>query len=198
MTQPILVIPTTDQVGITETVHAVIDVSQLIAGTMFQLRFSGGTSNTNPANSIGGAKSTVLGGIIENTLFPNVTKTEATAAQGTYTYRCLYVHNSHSSKTMFDTRLWIEQNTEAGDHIRLGVGFTGINEIEPAIADQYTEPTGVVFSDANDANDPISLGDLSSNGGHRAVWIERYVPPNTAAMAGNSYTLRGAFYSDHG
>jgi len=198
LTQPIQVIPTTDVVGITETVHAELGIYHLISGAMLQLRFSGGASNTNPANSIGGAKSTTAQGIIQNTLFPNVTKSESlTQVGGTLSYRCIYVHNAHSTMTMYDTRIWIEQNTEAGDHIRIGVGFTGTNEIEPAIANQYTEPTGVVFSDAPDIDDPIWLGDLSNNGGHRAIWIERYVPPNTSAKEGNSYTLRGAFYSDH-
>lgn len=197
ITQIVKVIPTTDQIGITETVHSSVELTKLIAAVMLQLRLSGGGSNVNPANSIGGAKSTVIGGIISNTLFPNVTKTEATAGQGTYTYRCFYAHNSHSTKTMYDTRIWIEQNTEAGDHVRLGLGASGTDEVEPATVNQSTPPVDVEFFDATDIEDSLSLGDLVNGGGHRAVWIERYVPPNTAAKEDNYYILRASFYSDH-
>lgn len=224
---PILVdtIPT-DTIGITETVHIQIEVSQLITGSYLELRFSGGANNLDPALSLGGEKSmgagtTIQGdfypgtdfsptsdfyragdipgapGIITTTLFGHVTKAESTASGGTSSYRCIYVHNAHSTKPMYDIRIYVDQNTPAADHIRIGVGTAGVNETEPAITNQYTPPEAVEFFDAQGPENAIPVGDLPNNGGHRPIWIERFVPFNTTAIANNNYILRATLISDH-
>jgi hypothetical protein len=140
-------------------------------------------------------------GVILSTLFNDVTKTEAqTPAPGSFTYRCIYAQNNDPVKSMDDLRVWIYQNTPAGDHIKIGVGVSGINDIEPAIGDQTEKPAGVQFVDVNPTTGQpikVGLGDLDPNGGHRAIWLERHVPPNTTAMTGNKYMLMASFYSDH-
>jgi len=216
-----------DTVGITESVYATVANSRLISPADLLYKFSGGTSNSDPNLSLGGPKSEVVdsgtttpgdfhpddfapnsdwygaewvpGGnsTVYKRLFDDVTFAETSGSVTVYNYRCFYAVNNNTAKSMNDVRIWIEQNTPGPDHIRIGVGAVGVNTAESAIADEYTAPSGVTFLEPSNFDTGIKLGNLPPNGGYRAVWIERRVPPKVGEYIGNKYRLRSAFYSDH-
>jgi len=70
-----------------------------IVSTDIEYRLSGGTTNTDPDASLGGAMSTAVGGLITsgaaNNLFDDVTGDESAA--GDTEYRCFYVTNDHAT-----------------------------------------------------------------------------------------------------
>lgn len=88
----------------------------IVAGDI-EYRLSGGAANTSPAASLGGAMSTVGGGVITtavlNNLFDDVSSTEATA--GDIEYRGFYVKNNHGSITWESVVAWIESLTSSAD-----------------------------------------------------------------------------------
>ena len=72
-------------------------------------RLSGGAANSDPAASLGGAKSSTawVSGI-----FDDVSSAEASA--GDIEYRCLYVKNAHATLTLYSATVWISTNTPSG------------------------------------------------------------------------------------
>jgi hypothetical protein len=80
---------------------------------------SGGTSNIDPSQSLGGEPSTaiILDGI--NNLFSNVTREHVTS--GYIDYRCFYIYNN-SEDPLTDLEIFIASQVEGGS-----VGYLGIN-----------------------------------------------------------------------
>lgn len=80
---------------------------------------SGGTTNINANNSLGGdPSSTVIVNSILNNLFADVSPTDA--EDGNIHYRCFYVFND-GTETAYNIRVWIFDEVEDGSSIQLGV-----------------------------------------------------------------------------
>jgi hypothetical protein len=157
-----------------------------IASTDIHYRLSGGASNSSPASSLGGAKSSTDAGAA---IFDDVSSAEAAA--GDTEYRCVYVHNGHASLTLIGAVLWIAANTPSpSTTIDVGVGSSAVNGTEQAVADENTAPSGVTFAAAASQGAGIALGDIPA-GQSRAVWLRRSVSAGAAAVA-DSFTLRVA------
>lgn len=101
----------------------------------FQLRMSGGASNTNPLNSLGGAMSSAL---VTAALFDPITPIESAA--GRKEYRLGYFRNNRST-TIRNARAWIKVNTpQSFTKVEIGLGVSGRNGTEPAIATEGAVP----------------------------------------------------------
>lgn len=92
-----------------------------MAVTVSDIEFflSGGSTNSNPNNSLGGGvSSSVLIGSMNN-LFSNLTSEQA--ASGWTDYRCFYVINGSASDSLYDPELRVESQKEGGSSISIGV-----------------------------------------------------------------------------
>lgn len=147
-----------------------------IISTDIKYRLSGGGSNTDPALSLGGAKSSTdaPSGLLD-------TVTSGEAATGDTEYRAIYVHNAHATLTLEAAKLWIQANTPSADTtLEVGLGTSAVNATEQTVANEGVAPSGVTFVAAADEAGAISLGDIPA-GQHRAVWIKRIVSAGAAA-----------------
>jgi hypothetical protein len=154
--------------------------------TDIDFHLSGGSGNSDPEASLGGAISTteITDASLAN-LFDHVKGQEATA--GKTEYRCFYVKNNHGSLTLQDAKIWIHQVTDStDDEIEIGLGTSAVNGTEQTIADEDTAPIGVTFSDAAlDYDTGLEIGDIPA-GEHKAVWVKRVVSASAAAHNTNS------------
>jgi len=147
-----------------------------ITSTDIKYRLSGGGGNTDPALSLGGAKSSTE---MSSSLFDNVASGEASA--GDVEYRAIYVHNAHATLTLEAAKIWIQANTPSADTtLDIGVGTSAVNATEQTVANEGVAPSGVTFSAAADEAGSVSLGDIPA-GQHRAVWIRRTVTAGAVA-----------------
>lgn len=157
-----------------------------ISSTDIQYRLSGGASNTSPAASLGGAKSSTSA---PAAIFDDVSSAEAAA--GDTEYRCIYVHNGHASLTLIGAVLFILANTpSASTTVDVGVGTSALNGTEQSVADESTAPSGVTFSAAASQAAGIALGDIPA-GQSRAAWVRRTITAGAAAV-NDTFSLRAA------
>lgn len=147
-----------------------------IAQSEVQYRLSGGASNSVPAASLGGAKSSTA--VTGSTLFDGVTGAESAA--GSTEYRCIYVHNAHATLTLSNARAYL--TSSAGGRLSIGVGSSGISGTEQSVASETTAPASVAFSAPTDYAGGIALGNIPP-GGHVAVWQRRVIPAGAAATS---------------
>lgn len=147
-------------------------------------RLSGGGSNSDPALSLGGAKSSVASG---SSIFDAVSSAEAGA--GDIEYRLVYVHNAHATLTLLGAKVWIQTNTpSANTDAAIGLAAAGVNATETAVANESTAPADVTFSQPSSLGAGLSIGDLAP-GAHYGVWVRRTVTAG-AAVAADNFTLR--------
>lgn len=146
-------------------------------------RLSGGAANTDPAASLGGAKSSTAAG----NYFDDVSSAEATA--GDVEYRCVYVHNGHGTLALQGAKIWVQTQTPSSDtDVAIGLGTSAVNGTEQTVADESTAPSGVTFSAPSNFAGGLALGDIPA-GQHKAVWVRRTVNA-AAAGASDNFTLR--------
>ncbi|WP_456478124.1 hypothetical protein [Geoglobus ahangari] len=164
-----------------------------LSSTDIKFYLSGGSSNTDPNLSLGGAiSSTEITDAADNNLFDDVSGDEA--ANGSVEYRCFYVKNTHASITLQNAVIYISAETPAGDQLDIGLDPAGVGDgtntgVATTIADETTAPSGVTFSHPLDKSSGLAIGNLGP-GQCIAVWVRRTVPAGTAAYAANSATFR--------
>lgn len=144
---------------------------------------SGGSGNTDPDASHGGAISSTQA--TSNSLFDDVSASEALA--GDTEYRCIYVKNSHATLTLLAAKIFIQSNT-TGNRIAIALGGEGKNGTAETVANENTAPVGEAFSQPTDYAGGLSLTDLAP-GDTFPVWVRRTIPA-AAGAATDSYTLR--------
>lgn len=159
-----------------------------IIQTDIQYRLSGGAANSNPALSIGGAKSSQTMSSAADAFFDRVGSAEAEA--GDVEYRCFYIHNSHTTLTMQSAVVWISsQTTSADTSIAIGIGSSAINGIEQTVANESTSPAAVAFSQPATEGAALAIGDIPP-GQHRSIWVRRTVLAGAAAINDDTATIR--------
>lgn len=150
-------------------------------------RLSGGSSNTDPAASLGGAMSSEAVSTSLNGLFDLVSSAEALA--GDTEYRCIYVLNTGAT-TALGAKLWIQSNTPNSDNqIAIALGGEGLNGTAETPGDESTAPTGETFSEPSSEGAGLTLGDMDQDE-YYPVWIRRTVDTAAAADASETFTLR--------
>ena len=162
-----------------------------IVSTDIVYRLSGGASNTSPAAALGGAMSTVAGGIITsaalNNLFDDVSGAESSA--GDVEYRCLYVQNAHGSLTLQAAIAWIEALTNSAQtEFDIALAGEAVGVAAETIANESTAPSGEVFTRPTSKGAGLSIGDIPA-GSYKAIWIRRTVTAGASAVS-DSGTIR--------
>ena len=156
-----------------------------IVNTDIHYRLSGGAANSDPAASLGGAKSSVQ--FPANAVFDDVSSTEASS--GDTEYRCFYVHNAHATLTLQGAKIWIQSQTSSSDtDIAIALGGEGLNGTAETVANEGTAPSGESFSQPASFAAGLTIGDLAP-GDHYPVWVRRTVNA-AAASATDTWTIR--------
>jgi len=152
-----------------------------------EYRLSGGSSNADPAASIGGAMSSEEVSTSLNGLFDLVSSAEALA--GDVEYRCIYVINN-GDITAIGAKLWIQSNTPNSDNqIAIALGGEGLNGTAETPGNESTAPSGESFSEPSSEGAGLTLGDMDA-GEYYPVWLRRTVDAAAAADASEGFTLR--------
>ena len=147
-------------------------------------RLSGGSGNTDPLLSIGGAKSSTAS---SSTIFDDVSSAEAAA--GDVEYRLVYIHNGHATLAYQAAAVWVQTQTpSSATDVAIGLAAAGLNATETAVANENTAPASVTFSAPSTFAGGLSLGNIPA-GQHYGVWVRRTVNAG-AASASDSFTLR--------
>ena len=161
-----------------------------IAASDIKLRISGGSSETDPNNALGGAMSTVGGGIIVTDVLNNdmddITSVEASA--GITIYHGYFWENTHGSLTYIAPKMYIDTQTASGDtDIAMAVAGEAKNLSIETIADEETPPIGEVFSQPANFAAGIPIGDLDTTD-YRGWWA-RYTVNMSASAILDTYTI---------
>jgi hypothetical protein len=167
----------------------------LLTAADFEVRLSGGGSNTDERLSIGGAMGAVVvvdptdisGALIEN-IFDRIIGSAALVGQTDY--RLVYLHNKHATYDA-DVVAWIAaQPTDSHLHFAIGAPVEAAGAIVTGPADRFTAPSGVTFSSPSSSGTGVALGTIA-HGSFRGLWIRRIADPNTPpASTPISYELR--------
>lgn len=156
-----------------------------IVNTDIHYRLSGGAANSDPAASLGGAKSSVQ--FTANAIFDDVSSAEAAA--GDAEYRCIYVHNAHATLTLQGAKIWIQSQTSSSDtDIAIALGGEGLNGTAETVANEGSAPSGESFSQPASFAAGLTIGDLAP-GEHYPVWVRRTINA-AAASATDAWTIR--------
>jgi hypothetical protein len=146
---------------------------------------SGGSGNTDPAASLGGARSTTE--VTGSTLWDKVESAEASA--GDIEYRCIYIRND-GADTALDAKVWIQANTPSLDTtIEIALAGEGKGGTAETVGDESTAPTGETFSAPTDYAGGLALGSLAQNE-FFPLWTRRTVTAGAAAAASDTVTYR--------
>lgn len=155
-----------------------------IASGDIVFRHSGGSANSDPLLSLGGAKSSFSAAA---TIFDKVDGDESDV--GDVEFRCIYVRNNHGSLTLRNAVAWVSSDTpQEKTRIELGLGSSLLNEVEQTVATEGSAPAGVAFLPAATKSGGIALGNIPP-GQTRAVWLRRTVLAATAAAADDPFTI---------
>lgn len=155
--------------------------------------YTGGSSNTNPNTSLGGAISSqeISSGNLHN-LFDKVTGDESAA--GDIEYRCMAVRNTNATLTWEAVKIFISANTPADDHIEIGVETPTTGAVQ-VVANESTAPMGITFSSPVSRAtglDARGEGDTATCIGPNkwaAIWLKRIVPAGASAFNLNSVVV---------
>jgi len=146
---------------------------------------SGGSGNTDPAASLGGARSTTE--VTGSTLWDKVESAEASA--GDIEYRCIYIRNDGAT-TALDAKVFIQANTPSLDTtIEIALAGEGKGGTAETVGNESTAPTGETFSAPTDYAGGLALGSLAQNEFFPA-WIKRSVTAAAANTPSDTFTLR--------
>jgi hypothetical protein len=159
-----------------------------IVGTDIQARLSGGSANTNPAASLGGAmSSTAITDATLQNLFPTITGPQS--ASGYTDYYCFYFRNNHGSLTLQSAQVWINTNTPSpGTDCSIGLDPAGIGGTATTIGSSTTAPSGVTFSQPT-SGAPLSVGNVGP-GQAFPLWGKRVTTAGSAAYNADSVILQ--------
>src|SRR4029078_6456530 len=143
-----------------------------ITASDLKIYFSGGSGNTDPNASLGGAISTTE--VTDNTthnLFDQVSGTESLA--GDTEYRGIYLKNTHGTLTLQNTKVYISSNTASTDttiDIALDGGAT--NATMETLTDESTAPSGETCSEPTTDAGGLSIGSLAA-GEKKGIFVRR-------------------------
>jgi hypothetical protein len=149
-----------------------------------KIYLSGGASNTDPNDSLGGAISSTE--LVDNTLhnlFAKVSAAEALA--GSTKYRGIYIKNENGhTLTLQDAIAYIESQTTSGDtSIEIAVAAEAADVEMATIANEDTAPASVApdgFTASTGTSNGRIVGDLD-DGSYRGLWVKRIVTAGATA-----------------
>ncbi len=149
---------------------------------------SGGSSNSDTDAALGGAiSSTQITDASVHNLFDIISSAEATT--GATEYRCFYVKNAHGSLTLQTSKIYISDDSTAGDtDIAIALAGEGVNGTAETVANESTAPSGETFTAPTSEGAALAIGDIPA-GQHQAIWVKRTVTSSAPAANGLSATF---------
>ena len=162
-----------------------------IAAANIEYRLSGGASNTSAAAALGGAMSTVGGGVIAtgvaNNLWDDVSSGEASA--GDIEYRGIYVKNAHGSLTWQTVVAWVDSLTSSSStEFDIALADEAVNAAMETIINESTAPSGPTFTRPTTKGTGLAIGNIPA-GEFKGIWIRRTVTAG-AGPANDSGSIR--------
>lgn len=158
---------------------------EAIASSDIHYRLTGGSSNSDPTASLGGAASTTTdaGSSIMNDI------TGAQSAAGITKYRGVSLRNEHGSLTWQSVKVWVSTDTPSSDtDADVALAAEAVNTQQASIANETTAPTSVTFANtAVSFATGLSVGDIPA-GQFKGVWLKLVVTAGAAAAA-DSFTI---------
>jgi len=163
----------------------------------FKLSTKSGTagnslSQSNPNNSLGKYISTTELSASLNGLFDNISG--ADNLNSTVDYRCVFVHNSHATLTLYAAKVYVSSAVSGGATAAIAVdnitskSISSSAAMAASIASETVAPTGVgAFSAPTTGATGLDLGDIPP-GQARAVWVQRSAN-DTSALSNDGFTL---------
>ena len=162
------------------------------------LYLSGGSTNTAPASSIGGARSTTK--VNETTtlhnIFDKVTGDESNA--GDTNYRIVYVRNDHVTLTAENVKIYLTNVYDSGDQ---GSGngtndithtiIEAVNATAQTLANENTAPTSgstITWYEGTTRATALDLGDIPPTQA-RALYLRRIIAQGASAEDTASFTI---------
>lgn len=160
----------------------------------FKSTASGPSSGGGTAQSLGGAiTATQLVDGLLNDLYDNILAAES--AIGATDYRCIYFQNKNATLVYQGAILFISANAPNPNvNCQIGLDPVGLNGVATTIADEFTAPVGVTFSEPG-IGSPFLLGDMDPDDFY-PLWIARTVTAGASASTADSCTLAVAGASD--
>jgi hypothetical protein len=164
----------------------------VIRPTDIQLRKSANT--VSGITSLGGAITSTLITQSTGSIWDEITGPELTGSVvGEYEVRCVYAININPSReTLLGVQVYIQQNTVSPyTDIDIGLGSSGIGQVEQTVANENTIPVGVRFSFARGEENALVIGDIPY-GSYCPIWIRRHAGPApvNASTPGDNYELK--------
>jgi hypothetical protein len=154
---------------------------------------SGGSSNSNPALSLGGAPSgfVILGTL--NNLFSNVTSEQAES--GRTDYRCFYVFNGSETDSLLDSEIFLESQDAGGSRAQIGVEkSTEVQRIGIVGPAYFGSLTLRYDSQVFVANWGTSAGQFEANLQSELVDIGLDGVSVSTVVSGNNYSFTISFF----
>lgn len=157
-----------------------------ISADQLQFFLSGGSINTDPNYSIGGAisSSPVLGTL--NNLFRDVTSEQA--ASGRTDYRCVYVKNTSGSDSLYEAEIYVYSQSSGGSDVTIGTSPTPVGTTAPLLAVDTLDPSGVTFQETSTSS-RISIGTIGPNSAV-PIWIKRTTNAGTTFKELDNFVLK--------
>jgi hypothetical protein len=158
----------------------------VILDTDLQIKYTGGSSNSDPNASLGGAVSS--NGPTDNSLhnlFDEVSGTESLA--GDTEYRCVALKNNHGSLTAKSTKIYISADT--GSIFDIALAGEGLNTQPETVANESTAPVGESFSHPTTYAGGLSMGDIPA-GQYYAHWARRIIGAAASAETPHTTTMK--------
>ena len=154
------------------------------------IRLSGGSGNSDPNASLGGAMSTSTT-VTDNTthnLFDQVTGTESNA--GDIEYRGIYLLNNHGSLSATSTKTYISSNTSsANTSLDMALDGGATNATMETLSDESTAPSGETFTAPTSYATGLSIGTLAA-GEKKGIFLRRTVDAGAAAVNDDTATVK--------
>lgn len=162
-----------------------------IISTDLVWRLSGGAGNTSPAASLGGAMSTVGGGVITTAVLNNVWDdvSSAEAAAGDIEYRGIYIQNNHGSLTLQSPVFWIDSlTTSAQTEADVALADEAVNVAMETIVNESTAPVGPAFTRPVTKGTGLAIANIPF-AQFKGLWERRTVDVG-AAVASDTFSVR--------
>lgn len=145
--------------------------------TDMKVYLSGGAANSDPALSLGGAKSTseLQSGL--HTLFQELDSVAVYV--GLITYRCIYLHNTSGVYDGVGVKLWIDKDNNDISKLYIGMGDGGFNFEPLALSSESKTPDVSDFTLAMSQGSCYTLPKIPQ-GEYVALWVKRTYTAHTA------------------
>ena len=159
-----------------------------IISSDIKIYLSGGASNTDPNQSLGGEISNTE--LVDNALHNLFDRVSASESQsGDIEYRAVFIKNTHPILTLYNAKVYIESNTPSPDtHCQISVDNEDGSPIQ-TIPNEDTAPSGQTFYDADGEANALLIGDLGP-GQVKGLWINREVNAGAQAYSNDQVVIK--------